>query len=104
MQATNPAFITIGLLIFLIIFMAISWVINFILKRKTVNGAMLFLFGAGILFFLNLIPAARSEYAPEAIGGLMGAYFIPVLLGLIFMRRFNKKKSTHSIVQENENS
>ena len=92
MQSANPALVTFGLLLYLTVIMAVSWFINFILKKKTVNGAMFFLFLAGILFVVNILPAARSDQAPEAIGRLMGSYFIPVIIGILFMRRFNKKK------------
>ena len=104
MHSANPAFVTFGLLLYLVILMSISWVINLILKKKIINGAMFFLFLAGILFIINLLPAARSEHAPEAIGSLMGSYFIPVIIGILFMRSFNKKKIITSDNAENENS
>lgn len=91
MHTVNPGMLTLGLFIWLGIFMGISGIINLIMKKKRVNGAMIYLFIAMIFFVISLISAIHAANPPKVIGMLIGAYALPILVSLLLMLRFRRK-------------
>ncbi|MFZ2163592.1 MAG: hypothetical protein WAW02_15375 [Sideroxyarcus sp.] len=81
------------LFFWLLIFLAVAWVVNAVLKRKVVNGAMFFLLVGGILFVIHFVSALHLQLGAKGLGEVIGTYFLPALLGFYLARRFEKQKN-----------
>ena len=82
------------LFFWLLIFLAVAWLVNAVLKRKAVNGAMFFLFAGGILFVIHFVSALHLQLDAKGLGEVIGTYLLPALLGFYLARRFEKCKKT----------
>ena len=92
--------ILLGLFLLLAIFIFLGWLVNKILKRKTINGAQCYLFSIFILFLVHLISSINItiEYFSEYYSViamqyalLIGIYLFPAYIAFLLSRRFNKK-------------
>jgi hypothetical protein len=90
---TNSSSITLVLFILLAVFVSVAWIINKIIKRSVVNGALFFLFVGGIFLAVHLINAINSTDVPASLGGVIGTFLLPALLGFYLTRRFEKNKN-----------
>lgn len=104
MHTVDPGMLTLGLFIWLGIFMGISGIINLILKKKRVNGAMIYLFFAMIILVISLISAMHSANPARVIGMLMGAYALPILVSLLLMIRFRRKYTSPTKEPSNQDT
>lgn len=81
------------LFLFFLLFLVVAWVINAVLKRKIVNGAMFFLFAEGILFIIHFANALRLQIDAHGLGEIIGTHLPSALLGIYLARRFENQKN-----------
>lgn len=96
----GPASIMFILIIWFLIFMGIAWVINKILKRHVVNGALIFFVLGACLFIIFNVIAIHANADAKALGGIFGDFVIPLAIAFYYARRFKKKKLQNQLFQE----
>lgn len=82
----NPDFLMFGFIFWFLIFMGIAGIINKLLKRRVVNGALLFL----VVGALIILAAIRSHAGAEALGNIVGYLAIPLVIAFFYARKFRK--------------
>jgi hypothetical protein len=80
-----------SLIILFLIFMGIAWIINKILKRRVVNGALIFFFLGACLFIIYNVIAIYGNLGAKAHGRIFGTFVIPLAIAFYYARRFKKK-------------
>jgi len=89
-----------SLIIWFLILMGIAWVINKILKRRVVNGALIFFVFGVCLFIIYNVIAIHGNLGAKAHGRIFGSFIIPLAVAFYYARRFKKKKSQDQSLQE----
>lgn len=80
--------------------MGIAWVINKILKRRVVNGALTFFVLGACLFIIYNVIAIHANLGAKAHGRIFGSFIIPLAVAFYYAQRFKKKKLQDKSFQE----
>jgi len=89
---TNPGILFYGLMFWFLVFMGAAYLINRLLKRQVVNGALFFAVVTVTLFVVAQYGAMRADMDPVKQGELIGAFLLPAGVAIYFARQFQRKK------------